>query len=88
MWLIQHTPNDALNRRSDNLSLLGGNFFTGHFDRRGQKLPDFRRFYQSKSGNYQITETQIQGDIVYMCDEFGEYRKLYVEVIRMLYGEA
>ena len=24
----------------------------------------------------------IQGDIVYMCDEFGSHRKLYVEVIR------
>ena len=24
----------------------------------------------------------IQGDIVYMCDEFGVHGKLYVEVIR------
>ena len=37
---------------------LEGNIFTGHFDQRGQKIPDFDRFYQSKSGNYRITETQ------------------------------
>ena len=63
--VAQHTPDDALNRRSDNLSLLGGNFFTGHFDQRGQKLPDFRRFYQSKSGDYQLTETQANCILMY-----------------------